>query len=433
MGMSASAAHALIPTLRTFTQNSATEAATLEVIAAWAGQYTSTISIAPPNNVLLEIGGSVKLFGGAASLLSAIKQSMTQLGYRAHLACAPTPLAALFFARAALETLITDPAALRPALAKLPLAVLDETPATLEALYGLGLRSLGDCLRLPRDGLSRRFGANLLTTLDRAFGTLPDARESFVPPKRFHSKLELPADVEEAEALLFAVRRLLQELCGYLRAVASGIVGFEVHLAHADRSTTTLRVGLAGASRDERHLSLLLRERFAQVHLHNPVRALSLAANDIRPLTAHNLSFFPDPAQNQEDARQLIERLQARLGTDAVHGLRFMQDHRPERAWRTASPMSNSALVADDAPSTTAPRPLWLLAEPRPIKVLHGELNPAGPLTLRAGPERIESGWWDEAGVKRDYFVASNDQGENFWIYQQRDDTDTWFLHGFFA
>jgi protein ImuB len=52
---------------------------------------------------------------------------------------------------------------------------------------------------------------------------------------------------------------------------------------------------------------------------------------------------------------------------------------------------------------------------------------------LLAGPERIESGWWDGHDVTRDYFVATNPAEALLWIYRERDREGRWFLHGFFA
>ena len=78
------------------------------------------------------------------------------------------------------------------------------------------------------------------------------------------------------------------------------------------------------------------------------------------------------------------------------------------------------------------PRPVWLLAEPEPI----GHRLEAQPWVLRDGPERIESGWWDGADVRRDYFIAENPRGETVWIYRDHrygTDDGEWFLHGLFA
>ena len=83
-------------------------------------------------------------------------------------------------------------------------------------------------------------------------------------------------------------------------------------------------------------------------------------------------------------------------------------------------------------PRPAAPRPVWLLAEPEPL----GHLLEAQPWVLRDGPERIESGWWDGADVRRDYFVAENPRGETVWIYRDHRygiDDGEWFLQGLFA
>jgi protein ImuB len=59
-----------------------------------------------------------------------------------------------------------------------------------------------------------------------------------------------------------------------------------------------------------------------------------------------------------------------------------------------------------------------------------------GPLSLLAGPERIESGWWEDRSVQRDYFVAEDSLHRLLWIYRERlrdDAAGGWFLHGRFG
>jgi protein ImuB len=50
-----------------------------------------------------------------------------------------------------------------------------------------------------------------------------------------------------------------------------------------------------------------------------------------------------------------------------------------------------------------------------------------------AGPERIQSGWWDNKPVDRDYFVARNTLGETCWVYRELDPAKRWYLHGVFG
>jgi protein ImuB len=87
------------------------------------------------------------------------------------------------------------------------------------------------------------------------------------------------------------------------------------------------------------------------------------------------------------------------------------------------------------------PRPVRLWPRPEPVQVL--SVIPDGPparidwagasyRVVRAwGPERIETGWWREDEVRRDYYTAATDHGSRFWVFRRRDD-GRWFLHGLF-
>jgi protein ImuB len=50
-----------------------------------------------------------------------------------------------------------------------------------------------------------------------------------------------------------------------------------------------------------------------------------------------------------------------------------------------------------------------------------------------AGPERIESGWWDGDDARRDYFVAEDPRGCRLWVFRERDGRRRWYLHGIFG
>jgi protein ImuB len=79
------------------------------------------------------------------------------------------------------------------------------------------------------------------------------------------------------------------------------------------------------------------------------------------------------------------------------------------------------------------PRPLWLVNPPEALREARGRPQRAGPLTLLAGPERIESGWWDGGDMRRDYFVALDNAGCWLWIFRDPRPPGGWFLHGWFA
>jgi protein ImuB len=372
----------------------------LERIAAWACQFTPKVSLEPPRELLMEVQGSLRRFGGSHGLLEKLRAGLAATGFEAVLATAPAPRAALWLARGGCR-------------------VLEEVPVeaacaadALEFLRSIGVQTLGELLALPREGLARRCGPALVDDLDRALGALPEGRVFFAPPARFAARLELPAPVSHAEGLLFAARRLLVQLEGLLAARQAGIRGFKLLLGNQ-----CVEIGLASPARDAERLSRLLRERLATLVLTRPVESIGLEAGDFVPLAGRTAGMFGDALAEAEDWAQLLERLQVRLGRGAVHGLAIYPDHRPELAWRAVEPGEWEPREFRHP----GPRPLWLLEPPR-------RLGQQAPLLL-AGPERVEAGWWDGDEARRDYFIAQ-DEASMTWVY--REDGE-WYLHGFFA
>jgi protein ImuB len=375
----------------------------LEPVAAWACQFTPKVSLEPPRELLLEVQGSLRLHGGLDALDERLAAGLLALGFSARRASAPTPRAALWLARGEGE-----------AFEALPVEV---TGLEVEFFRSLGVTTVGELLRLPREGLAQRCGAHVAGDLDRALGALPEPRVFFAPPPCFAAGLELPAPVIHAEGLLFGARRLLVQLEGLLTARQAGIRGFALKLTHADAPESIVQVGLASPARDTERLAQVLRERLGSVILPEPVEAMRLEAGDFAPLPGRSGAMFGDAAGEAEDWARLAERLRARLGHDAVYGLTTHPDHRPEHAWRRVEPGEWDPHEF----KAPGPRPAWLLA---PRKLNEGEFAPL------AGPERIESGWWDGDEAKRDYFVARLPNASLAWVYREADE---WYLHGLFA
>jgi hypothetical protein len=74
-------------------------AAVLQRLCLHAQTFTSFVSIEPPNALLLEIKGSLKLFGPLERLHASIDACWRRLALPAHSAAAPSTLAALWLAR----------------------------------------------------------------------------------------------------------------------------------------------------------------------------------------------------------------------------------------------------------------------------------------------------------------------------------------------
>jgi protein ImuB len=426
-GLSIAAALALDAELAIHLRDERAEAAALKSIALWAGQWTPTVSIEPPGCVLLEVAGSLGYFGGLERLLEQINAGLVEIGFPGLIAVAPTAGAASLLARAGHERAVPDLAKVERALSSLSVALLAHAQEALDTLSAIGVHAIGELSALPRDGVARRFGQALLDEIDRALGRLPEACLPFVAPERYHGQLELSAPVEEAEALLFGARRLVVELVGFLQGRGAGVTRLRCDLVHEDEAPTSIVLGLK-STRQVEHIMNVLRERLAREVLPDRVEAIRLVTEEIAPLTAKEDDFFA-ATKDAEAGAQLIERLRARLGEDAVRALALNADHRPERAWRweQAATVSDATASARNDRGPSPVRPLWLL--PVPYALAPGPTGAA--LQLESGPERIESGWWDGNDVGRDYFVGRNARDEVLWLYRDRE--GEWFVHGVFA
>jgi len=425
--MAVSAALALAPQLRIAPRDPAAETEALLGVASWAAQFTPGVALEFPDCVLLEVSGSLKLFGGLEPLLELLRRGLREMGWSTALAVAPTPRAAFWLALAGKGKFIGSTAELEPALAALSAEIFCRNDDTLAALDAIGVRTLGELRALPRDGVARRFGQGLLDELDRGLGRLPDPRNFFVPPARFRAAIELPAEVTQAEALLFAARRLIVQLAGFLAARSSGVQRFVLRLGHRNKAATEIAIGLVAPSRDAEHFTLLLRERLSGLALAEPVRELGLQADDMVPLPGNNLGLLLEQGKPPGDWGHLIERLRARLGAEAVRGIAGRAEHRPERAGAIAG------LGVKQMQLDFGERPFWLLDRPKSLVEIDAVPHHDGRLELLVGPERIESGWWDDDEVARDYFVARTQNEALVWIYRERRGEGGWYLHGVFA
>jgi protein ImuB len=450
-GQKLAAARAIARELHAVVRQPELEETALHELACWAYQFSGWVSprqTPTESGLLIETGGSARLFEGQARLQKRIVAGLRDLGYRASFGCAPTPRGAWLLGQARLHGLvvddITDAAALPAALAPLPLALTGWDPDALAKLDALGLATLGDVLRLPRDAFNKRFGTALLRDLDQALDQLPDPQPPFAPPERFEARIELPADLCEAAQLMFPAHRLLRSLEGFLRGRDCGTSSclFSVH--HSPRrmqtvTTTQIRLNLAAPERNAGRLARLLREHLERLQLPEPAVMLTLTVEQLQRYTPGNVSLLPPspvtPLDNADWLR-LAELLHARLGSERVFQFRLVDDCRPEHAQQIV-PLQ---LDAGDAPPPLArsQRPLLLLSEPCPLPAAAEQPQCDGPLTLITGPERIESGWWDFArrqrgSVHRDYFVARNPGGQMLWIFRELTAPRGWFLHGLFA
>jgi len=433
----------------------------LGALAWWALRFTPKVAQVD-DALVLEVSGSERLFGGRQPLLHAIlgadKPVMSLRQARG-----ATSLIALARLQLVTSEPPTSPRQTGVAPDDLPLHALAAARPHLSTLARIGCTRWGQLRALPRGGVARRFGAPLLDALDCAYGLKSELYPWLVLPEVFDASLELAAQVETAPALLFAARRLLNQLLVWLRSRQRGVLalrlGWQMDKRRDTASEGELVLRTAEPTLDMNHLQRLLGEHLARITLPAPVLHLRLRTLETQALSGSTASLLPDDVVGGDSWHQLLERLAARLGPQCVLQAQACADHRPERmqAWAPASsapvrgvnPSARVGAGAIQASRADGLYPTWLLAAPLKLAVRQARPLYQGPLTLLAGPQRLEAAWWEQAGgavqpagegcALRDYFLARSEQAGLLWIYRERlsepgaDAAPNWYLHGLFA
>jgi protein ImuB len=457
-GMSSSTAASLAPQVLQRPRQPQREADFVHALALALGRYTPRI-VLQADGVWLEVQGSLRLFGGVRALLAQVQATARACGAHARLAVAPTALGAGLLARTTRRGHALRGPRLQRLLDALPLApalvALQVEPRLAQMLQTIGCRSLADVRALPRAGLSRRGGTELLHALALAYGQAPDAQAWFEPPERFAMSLELMHRADDAAQLVFAAQRLVQPLAGWLTRQWLAAARLTLQLRHDSTrqravAASELRIELGAPSREAAQILLLLRERLQRHVLAAPVYAIELHLDEAVSHAGSAGELLPDPGRQAQAFQALLDRLASRLGAERVLRLSAMPDHRPERASqaRAANAPPSFPTPAPTTATTAAtarphgpllhpqPRPLWLLPEPLRLREHDGQPVHGSPLVLRSRAERIEAGWFDGQLVCRDYHVAEGADHRLRWIYRERPAHNreaAWYLHGLFA
>jgi protein ImuB len=400
-------------------------------------RFSPQVAVCDEETIVMDVTASLRLFGGIRRVCALMRDVVKSIGVTIRMSVAPTGQGAWLLAKRGRCRVLKMPS-LERNLNALPFTVVQELRGFADWFQGLGCRVLGDIRRLPRAGLKKRCGVDLLDALDRAYGLSPELYRWLELPPTFSARTELPDRVEHADAILFSAKRLIVQMCGWLSAQQLALTHATVSLEHERGreavEPTVLEVALAESTWHEEHLVRLLKERLGRAELPAAVLAVRLTANSVQPAEPPSESLFPEPGGSAEDHNRLIELLVARLGAENVERAAPTSDHRPEMANRWV-PIQNDAKA--QVPPPELPRPTWLLEEP--IKLMMKSHRPfyGSPLRLVSTGERIEAGWHDSEAVTRDYYVAEAADKSCYWIFRERPVVKTeevrWFLHGLFG
>ena len=425
----------------------------LEQLAEWCQRFSPIVGLEDaqdPESLLLDVTGLSHLFGGEELLAHQIEQQFDHRGLSCRVAIADSigSAWALAHCHPADGAIVVPAGQSLAAVTPLPLEALRLSPDSEALLAELGIRQIGQLLKLPRSTLSARFGAEILKRLDQLTsgrGEVIVARQPVCPLER-HWLFECPTD--RREMIDFAIEQLTAQLCQDVSSQPKGILRLHCRLETERAGGSDFSIGLFRPSASPRHLLDLIRLRMESLRLAEPVVAVRMGAVSIAPLQFNQQELF-----NEEHSREapralaaLVDRLSSRLGRQAVLRAWLLPDAQPEYACQY-SPLAGlpSRRRRPKRPAAAVPaagqRPVKLYSTPAPIVVV--AVAPDGPpvrfqwqgcdqrIAVTWGPERIETGWWRTRCVRRDYYRVETVQGNRFWLFRRLTDGQ-WFIQGEF-
>ena len=165
----------------------------------------------------------------------------------------------------------------------------------------------------------------------------------------------------------------------------------------------------------------LIRLKLEKFKLREPIRELRLEVFQLHKQNFNTLDMLTTKESYIEKA-ELISILQAKLGRDAISQLSYKPEYLPEKSTLRTSTVYKNNKIELTQQATVATRPALLLNNP---------ISLTEKIELKSLPERIQSDWWSDYPIIRDYFVARNTLQQWYWVF--RCPNKSWYIHGYFG
>ncbi|ADZ91426.1 hypothetical protein Marme_2183 [Marinomonas mediterranea MMB-1] len=456
-GMSLSLAYSFDSELQLREADPQAESEQLEALALCLNQFSATVSISPPQAILIEVASMLRYFGNETVIAQKAHMALRMFSDSYQVGFAKSGKLALW------RALSEQP--LRPSpnwqtlneddwIKDIPIDRLDWSPEHIQRLQGMGFDSLTSLYRLPTALLRRHLGVGLYTQFGHALGFIKESYTPYQAPEMFTRERIFEYEIENSLGLLFPLRPIIQSMCLFLKNRRKVMYAFDVSLTLAwsveQERQPIIRVQHDLGS-DDAQLWLELTElKLNRLSLQAPIRSMRIDIVKMEQSEEESGDLFNDTKQQTRDQNLFLSRLQARLGNQSIQAATLTNDHLPEQAmcFQPISICNNenqkndkqrkqkSKIGEEQEGKNTekqidtrelAQRPTWQIHHPERISPRQ--------FNILEGPERISSAWWCETSTeytfRRDYYIAHWVDGRKAWVF--RDDAGAWYLHGWFG
>lgn len=435
-----------------------------------------------PESCFLDVTGLDSLFGDEQTLRAKAIRFLSDAGYTVfsaiantlgmawgmahyHRSAAPAQLLPLSGVRGTLEMLSSE--TLNREFRKLPVAALRLQPETQTIFTRLGVERIDQLLAIPRTHLASRFGDEVSSRIDQAFGKITEPIVARHLPAEFEAAQFIEFPTRDRETISVILSRLLEQICKQLQSDQKGALQWRVQLDCVDAPSIEFEVNLFQPTATVSHVLQLMElqlESVLQPHLRRkrftkkkasekPVRTRTVTNILIHEITVHVTScvllvqrqrelFDESPRLDKRELAHLINHLASRLGQESIVYPTLQAGAQPEFSFRfkpLVDPKRMRSRKRADVKSRShrLARPLRLLDPP--VLLAEGRALPSRfryqksihCASKKWGPERIETAWWNGPTIRRDYWRIETETGMHFWIYFDLK-AERWFLQGEF-
>jgi protein ImuB len=382
------------------------EAATRMALLECAGSFTPRVEEASTETAflcVLDIAGTEKLFGPAATLVEKLKNRVKALGITASVAVSRNFHAAICLARGMhsnISTTVIQPGAEITALAPLPLSVLALSEEQTEKFSVWGIRTLGMLAELPEKDLIARMGQEGKRLRQLALGNLPHLFLPVETAKTLEEYRELDSPVEILDSLMFAVGVMLEQLIlrATSRMLALSALTIILRLEAGGTHTRTVRPALPT---NDRQFWIKLLHLDLEAHPPSaPILSLTLTAEPGSTSKVQMGLFSPQlPEPGRLDVT--LARIRAIVGEECVGRAVLRDTHQPNK-FR----LEPFVVIAKNAVETSNTQPRVALRQFRPPENISVTLQNERPASFflqkkcyivekAYGPWRTSGDWWN--------------------------------------
>lgn len=343
-------------------------------------------------------------------------------------------------------TVFSDPTEEQTTTQKVPLDRLDLDPKFRDALYKLGIRTVGGLLSLPSGGLRERFGAKAHRLYRMATGELWTPLDLYVSEEPATQRRILDDPESDATRLLFLIKQLVHTMLATLAARTQALAALWLSFLIDRSGWLKEQIRPAAPTLDPAQILDLVRLRLESIKFSAGVTEIELRAEGCAA-TAEQLRLFnAEPTRDLDAANRALARLRAEFGDQAVVRAKLTDGHLPEARF-TWEPLSRVELPPNDLNNLNGLNDLnrraakmlvrRVMAKPLPLPSGPHHTHEDGWLILGpkygtvdklTGPYVFSGGWWNRE-IQRDYYFAETRRGDLLWLYYDRV-RRRWFLQG---